>query len=129
MSSSFAALSQCTTAPKLQKVPASPLIEVLYFDGCPNHEEAVTLVKRVASELGFDPSIEITEVRDAEAARRHRFLGSPTVRVAGRDVDPGADERTDYVMACRIYQGERGPSGLPDEEWLRDALRESLAGS
>jgi hypothetical protein len=33
-----------------------------------------------------------------EAARALRFPGSPTVRVRGRDVQPEAEERTDYGL-------------------------------
>ena len=97
-------------------------VEILYFDGCPNHEEAVALVERVAGELGVDAEIAAVRVADPEAAQAARFLGSPTVRVEGRDVEPGADERSDYVLACRVYRTEAGLSGLPAESWIRDAL-------
>jgi hypothetical protein len=58
-----------------------------------------------------------------EDAERERFLGSPTVRVNGRDVDPGAGERTDYGLKCRIYRStEDGQSHVPPESWIRRAL-------
>jgi hypothetical protein len=54
---------------------------------------------------------------------RVRFLGSPTVRVNGRDVDPDAVDRTDYGLKCRIYRPDHpGESQLPPEEWIRAAL-------
>ena len=59
---------------------------------------------------------------DPERAERLRFLGSPTVRVSGHDVEPGADERTDYALSCRVFRTERSFSGQPDEHWIRDAL-------
>ncbi len=99
-----------------------PLVEILYFDGCPNHEGAVALVERVAGELGLEPEIHLVNVPDPEATERLRFLGSPTVRVAGRDVEPEADERSDYVFSCRVYRAERGFAGQPQESWVRDAL-------
>jgi len=34
---------------------------------------------------------------DEDAAQRLRFLGSPTIRAGGRDVDPHAHERDRYV--------------------------------
>jgi hypothetical protein len=61
------------------------------------------------------------EVHDAEAAAPLRFLGSPTIRVDGHDVEPGADDRTEYVFACRLYRSEGGVRGEPDEQWIRDA--------
>ncbi|HLG10005.1 MAG TPA: hypothetical protein VI409_15160 [Gaiellaceae bacterium] len=97
-------------------------VEILYFDGCPNHEGALALVERVAGELGLEPEIRLVDVPDLEAANRMRFLGSPTVRVGGRDVEPGADERPDYVFSCRVYRTEHGFAGQPQESWVREAL-------
>ena len=107
-----------------------PLVEILYFDGCPNHEAAQELVERVSSELGLEPELRLVNVHDEEAARRLRFLGSPTVRVAGRDVDPEAAERDEYVLSCRVYRTESGFAGQPDERWIRVALeREASNGA
>lgn len=100
-----------------------PLVELLYFDGCPNHEAARELVERISSALALEPDLRLIEVADEDAAQRQRFLGSPTVRVDGRDVDPEAEGRRDYGLSCRVYRTERGLAGLPDERWLRDALR------
>lgn len=100
-----------------------PLVEILSFDGCPNRRGAIALVERVSGELGVDPEIRLVNVPDQEAARRLRFLGSPTIRVAGRDVDPYAGERDDYALSCRVFRTEAGIAGQPDERWVRDALR------
>jgi len=101
-----------------------PRVEILYFDGCPNHEPARALVERVAAELQLEPTIDLVAVADADAAAELRFLGSPTVRVDGRDVEPGASERDEFVLSCRVYRTERGLGGQPDEAWIRDALTE-----
>ena len=104
-------------------VARGPLVEILYFDGCPNHHPAVALVERVSRELGIEPNLQLVNVPDQQAALRLRFLGSPTIRVGGVDVDPQTQERDDYALSCRLFQTERGVSGLPDEQWVRDALR------
>ena len=104
-----------------------PRVKILYFDGCPNHEPARALVERVAAELGLHAKIELIEVADADSASRLRFLGSPSVRVEGRDVEPGADERSEFVLSCRVYRSERGLVGQPEADWLRSALREASA--
>lgn len=104
-----------------------PLVEILYFDGCPNHEAARALVERVAAELQVEPELAVVRVPDHEAAVERRFLGSPTVRVDGRDVEPGAEERHEYVFSCRVYRGERGFSGQPDAAWIREALSGAAA--
>jgi hypothetical protein len=103
-----------------------PRVEILYFEDCPNHEAARALVERVAAELRLDPVVRLVEVPDTDAACELRFLGSPTIRVEGHDVEPGAEERTDYVFACRVYHGA-GFSGQPDERWLRQALAKAAS--
>ena len=105
----------------------TPRVEILYFDGCPNHEATRMLVERVAAALELDATPELVEVPDGEAARSLRFLGSPTVRVDGRDVEPGAEDRAEYVFACRVYQAEHGFSGQPDERWVREALAKAVS--
>lgn len=104
-----------------------PRVEILYFDGCPNHEATRSLVERVAAELRVQPEIELVHVPDADAATRLRFLGSPTVRVDGLDVEPGAERRDDFVYSCRVYRHETGLSGLPDEGLIREALAKAAA--
>jgi len=97
-------------------------IEVLTFKGCPNAQAARELVARVVADSRVDAEVEYVDVPDPEVAERLHFLGSPTIRVDGHDIEPGADERAEYVLACRIYRTERGTAGSPDERWLRDAL-------
>ena len=97
-------------------------VELLYFDGCPSHRSFAPRLREVVAEA--DEHAEVVERRvetedDAEAAR---FLGSPTVRINGRDVDPTAEKRTDYGMKCRLYRFEGGQSGEPPETWVREAL-------
>lgn len=99
-----------------------PRVEILYFEGCPNHRAARALVEGIAADLHVEPEIDAIEVPDAESAQELRFLGSPTVRVNGHDVEPGAEERRDFVFSCRVYRSERGLSGQPEASWIREAL-------
>jgi hypothetical protein len=102
-----------------------PRVEILYVEGCPNHEPAQLLVERLARQLGIEPEIKLVEAADPNAAIELRFLGSPTIRVDGVDVEPGAEERRDFALSCRIYRGERGPARQPYETWVREALTEA----
>jgi hypothetical protein len=74
--------------------------------------------------VGLEPeAIKVHEVDTQEAAERQEFVGSPTIRIDGRDVQqPGEAEPTG--LACRVYRRRDGrTSPLPDPEDLRDALR------
>jgi len=99
-----------------------PRVEILYFDGCPNHHPAIALVERISRELGIEPNVQLIHVHDQRDAQRLRFLGSPTIRIGGVDVDPQTEERNDYALSCRIFRTDSGFSGQPDEQWVRDAL-------
>ena len=94
-------------------------IQVLYFQGCPNHVPTVALVRDVVSQLGLTAEIEEIEVTSPGAVQRLRFLGSPSVRVNGIDIDPDASSRTDYSESCRMYNG----AGVPPREYLVTACQ------
>ncbi len=100
------------------------VIEVLYFEGCPNLGPTIALARDVAAELGIAAEIREVEIRDGADAKRLRFLGSPTVRVNGVDIDPEAVNRTDYAFGCRLW----GETGVPERELMRSALRGASEG-
>ena len=84
-------------------------VEVLYFKGCPNHQQTVELAREIVTELGVDVAVEQVEVRTLEDAARLRFLGSPSVHVDGVDIEAAARASTAYAFACRTYNGSRVP--------------------
>ena len=100
---------------------SAPTVELFYFEGCPNGEAARVLVERVAADEGVTPDLWLVE-GTPEDVERLRFLGSPSVRVNGHDVEPDADERETFVFACRVYRTPQGFSGQPAREWVHAAL-------
>jgi hypothetical protein len=97
-------------------------VEILYFDGCPNHEALLPHLRELARRAGRPVEIELRRIPDQTTAERERFLGSPTIRIDGRDVEPGADERNDFGLKCRLYRTSNGITGLPDSEWIVESL-------
>jgi hypothetical protein len=97
-------------------------IELLYFDGCPNHEAFLPRLRRLLDGAAIAEPVRLRRVESAADAERERFLGSPTLRVDGRDVDPGAAERSDYGLKCRLYRTDAGTVGMPPDEWVMRAL-------
>jgi hypothetical protein len=92
------------------------------FDGCPNQEPAEKLIREVVEELGVDADIEIIEVLGNDDAVAKRFLGSPSIRINGRDLESGESQNTECSMRCRRYQSKEGPTGIPPRQMLRNAL-------
>jgi len=98
-------------------------IELLFFDGCPNHETLLPRLRALLNAGGAeDVAIELVRIEDPDAAEAERFLGSPTVRIDGKDVEPGADERTDFGLKCRLFATPVGLHGMPPDEWVLRAL-------
>jgi len=50
------------------------------------------------------------------------FLGSPKIRVDGKDVEPGADKRGDFALACRVHRTSAGTAGVRERAWIQAAL-------
>jgi hypothetical protein len=99
-----------------------PLVEVLYVRDCPHYAAALTMVERLRAELGIDTELRTSLIDDQADAERARFPGSPTIRVNGRDVEPGSPPPRMASLACRLYRHEHGLAGQPAEAWVRDAL-------
>ena len=99
-------------------------VEVLYFAGCPNAQPAVDRAHKIARAHAPTATVVETLVSDADV-QALRFLGSPSIRVDGRDVEPGAEDRTQYGFTCRMYQTRAGLAGIPLDDWIRVALQEA----
>ena len=97
-------------------------IQFLYFKGCPGHEPALSLLEQILLGKDMAVTIEKIEVTSPELAIQHRFLGSPSIRINGVDIE-GREEVLEYGLKCRIYQ-DTG-LGIPSETILRKALQEA----
>ena len=63
-------------------------VQIQMSPGCGHGERTVALVRDVLARLDPGGRVEVVEVATAEAAARLGFRGSPTVLVAGADIDP-----------------------------------------
>ncbi len=98
-------------------------IQVLYFQGCPNHMPTVDLARQVVAEIGLDAEIEEVEVASGDDTAQLGFLGSPTVLVNGVDIEPGARTRMDFGFSCRTYDGV----GVPPRALMVAAVESAAA--
>ena len=98
-------------------------VELLWWDGCPSHPEALADLQRILREEGVEAEVSRIEVTDDEQARRERFPGSPTIRIDGHDVIPPGDGEP-FSLTCRVYQTRDGRvSAVPDPEVVSEAVR------
>lgn len=83
-------------------------------------------VKKVLKEESLDLSIDSVPVETHEDALTHRFLGSPTIRVNGLDVEVQARTREDFGLKCRLYSTGKNLVGIPDTNLIKESIREYL---
>jgi hypothetical protein len=105
---------------------AQPHVELLFWEGCPSHPQALAELREAMAELGLDPGrVEVREVDSDERATSEGFVGSPTIRIDGLDVQDPGEEPT--ALTCRIYRRRDGRiSPLPDPADLRAALQTAM---
>jgi hypothetical protein len=98
-------------------------VELLFWAGCPSHPQALADLRAALTEAGLDPdSVIVREILTETAAREERFVGSPTIRLDGVDLEPPGDEPSG--LSCRVYRRRDGRvSPTPDPENLREAIR------
>ena len=102
-------------------------VELLYFDGCPNWRVTEQRLRTALSLVGVSAGIEHCGVHSPEEATRHRFAGSPSIRIDGKD--PFESAPTAFGLTCRIYSTPDGPAGAPTLHRLVEVVREAATGS
>ena len=95
-------------------------IELLYFEDCPHYLPTLDRLREALRGADINVDVIEVEVTSAAAAERLRFIGSPTIRINGMDIEAGARSEQRVGLACRRYPGD-----LPSEEIIRAALREA----
>jgi hypothetical protein len=97
-------------------------IELFYWDGCPSYPEAEELMRAVLDAQHIEAEIELIEVRTQEDAETLGFVGSPTIRIDGRDVDEEGAAGSRPSLTCRIYTSADGVSPVPTRAQIERAL-------
>ena len=85
-------------------------IEILYFEGCPNFNSAREMAADAANQAGADAQIAMVKVETNAEARDKRFVGSPSIRVEGKDVDHIEGNNQQYSMRCKFIIKAKAPA-------------------
>ena len=97
-------------------------VELLFWEDCPSHPRALAELRMAMTEEGLDPStIAVREIQTQAEATRERFVGSPTIRIDGVDIQSPGEEP--FGLTCRVYHRRDGRiSPTPDPADVRDVL-------
>jgi hypothetical protein len=97
-------------------------VSFLYYEECPSYDLALQRLRDVMADEGASAEMDVVKVETEEQARELRFVGSPTIRVDGQDIDPPSG--SGYALTCRAYRLADGRiSPLPSKDMIRRALK------
>ena len=95
-------------------------IELYYFEGCPSYIKTAENLKNALDELGIKDDFKMIEVISADDATDKKFLGSPTIRINGTDLE---HKEGNYVFGCRVYSIDGKMRGTPTKEYIQSQLK------
>ena len=99
------------------------VIELLYMEDCPNHEPTLELLKEMMADHDVAVPIKLIKVGSAEEAKETKFMGSPSIRIDGVDLEGnGKSNGGDYGLKCRVYKFNWVFQVVPPKNLLREAL-------
>jgi len=118
-------------------------VQILYILDCPWCVQTKKLIKESLDELGVKAEVEEILIDSDEKTRKYNFVGSPTVRINGKDIQEEVskgqclpceelaehtEKTTEFVKqecrcGCRIYfyKGKQYP--YPPKEMIEDAIK------
>jgi len=102
-------------------------VEVLYFEDCPNHAPTVERVRAELVSRGLPKEIEEVGIHNQAEAAALGFLGSPSVRINGLDIEEEARNLKSFGMSCRTYLEGTVRSGSPSSDLIGRALNEQTS--
>jgi hypothetical protein len=98
-------------------------VDLLYYEDCPHYGEAAKALKEVLDEGGIEARLNMVKVAKGGEAEAFGFIGSPTILINGRDVEPEMDHRSPFQGHCRVYLYKGDMFEIPPKEMIREALQ------
>ena len=98
-------------------------VALYYFDGCPTYRPALENLKAALRLERWPDEVDMVRVAGAGDAQRLRFLGSPTIRIDGVDLEGPDAESRGYAFSCRVYTDGGDTASWPSVEQIRRALQ------
>lgn len=73
-------------------------VEVLHTETCPTWKATASRIRELADGEEIAVRLADTTIETLDEAAERRFVGSPTVRVDGRDAQPEAERLEDFGL-------------------------------
>ncbi len=99
-------------------------IEFLYSKATGRSADAEEALKLALEATDQNIEVVYTEVDGTEDARDKKFLGSPSIRVNGIDVEYGDREPDEYQAGTRYYNTPQGWKPFPHARLIANTILE-----
>ena len=109
-------------------------IELLYLMDCPYCLKTKKILRDVVKDLGLDAEVEEILIDSDAKAKKHKFVGSPTVRINGKDIQETVTKdlckpcsgMTDACTTCRTYMFKGKTYNYPPKEMIKKFIKETM---
>ncbi len=101
-------------------------IEFLFSPPNGRTAEAEEALRLALEATGVEAEITYTEVVGGEDARDKKFLGNPSIRVNGIDVEYGDREPDEYQAGMRYYNSPEGWKPFPHARMIANTILEQV---
>ncbi|MCY3646215.1 MAG: hypothetical protein OXH07_04495 [Chloroflexi bacterium] len=103
-------------------------VEVLHARGQSPGDEAEENLRLAIEATGVTVEVTYTEVLSQEDATTKRFLGTPSIRVEGIDVEYGNRPPEEVQIGTRYYNTPEGWKPYPHARLIANAILEAHTG-
>jgi hypothetical protein len=100
-------------------------IDFMYSKATGRSAEAEEALRQALDATEIEAEVVYTEVTDSEDAKQKRFLGSPSIRVDGIDVEYGEREPDEYQSGTRYYNTPQGWKPYPHARLIANTILEA----
>ena len=97
-------------------------VQLFYFDHCQSYRHALDNLREALRQESPAAEVEMVPVTSDADAKVKRFIGSPTIRVDGVDLDGPEAESLGYGFGCRVYREDGQTAGWPSVARIIRAL-------
>lgn len=99
------------------------MITLIHNVQCHVWKKALDEIEAALKELALDINYCVLVVTTENQAQEQKFPGSPTIKVNGKDIDPMAENLTNYnLLGCRTYLYKDKIYEYPPKEMIKEAL-------
>jgi hypothetical protein len=72
------------------------LIEALFAPSCGSREATLLMIDKLTRDQSVTINLKETTISSIQEAKTAKFLGSPSIRINGKDIELELIEKTDY---------------------------------